>query len=637
MTEIKILFPPENHILYGDSLNFRYDIKNTTKDNAKTLVIVLDGTEYSIDIGQYKTKYTFTELKTGNHSLTGYLKTSTGKTIPNTDFTINFKAVTEKFTPPNLNWISIKEKLPLFIREDYKTFTKFVEVYYEWLQTSNNPVYSIFNSETFSDIEKTPEIFLESFRTQYLNDFPTNVLEINDQLNIRKVIKNIRQFYSSKGTEKSFKFLFRLLYNAYVEIYYPRKDLLVASGDLWIEKKSIRIRGINWNQANKIKKSVIYQRDAESNIISSARILSVNSFKIDTEEIFELTIDNIVGKFDLYTPEQSLVDYTEGYIGEKVYVDVLDNGEVIPHEVYMINGITSINVTTTGLTIGQYLTVLPNSPSTGKGFSAVVKTVDERGIPTSISIINHGYDYRGKENTFIIYRKESDNTLTALSGTITIAKLMYETGYYETIASAPSSTGVIRDNRKYQEMSYVIKSIYAGRPEVYLDAVKKLIHPAGVAVFHDTLHKRNTSIPPQNLSLVNRYTKPYIGNYLPYTFNTTKNLREDSYPNGNPVIYYNGLTDLYPNGVDFGSPLPNETTATLEHLPRPQQQIANSVKYTQFTFIPPVSDSGFVNEYWVVYPHPNTSLNVLNKNVPIKDLFIKDFITLFTETINFQQ
>jgi hypothetical protein len=252
MTEIKILFPPENHILYGNSLNFRYDIKNTTKDNAKTLVIVLDGTEYSIDIGQYKTKYTFTELKTGNHSLTGYLKTSTGKTIPNTDFTINFKAVTEKFTPPNLNWISIKEKLPLFIREDYKTFTKFVEVYYEWLQTSNNPVYSIFNSETFSDIEKTPEIFLESFRTQYLNDFPTNVLEINDQLNIRKVIKNIRQFYSSKGTEKSFKFLFRLLYNAYVEIYYPRKDLLVASGDLWIEKKSIRIRGINWNQANKI-------------------------------------------------------------------------------------------------------------------------------------------------------------------------------------------------------------------------------------------------------------------------------------------------------------------------------------------------------------------------------------------------
>jgi len=48
-------------------------------------------------------------------------------------------------------------------------------------------------------------------------------------------------------------------------------------------------------------------------------------------------------------------------------------------------------------------------------------------------------------------------------------------------------------------------------------------------------------------------------------------------------------------------------------------------------------DSGFVNEYWVVYPHPNTSLNVLNKNVPIKDLFIKDFITLFTEKINFQQ
>ena len=631
MSDIKILHPPQNYILYGTSLDFRYKIQtNLTKKFIKTLYLKLNDKEVEIDYNLGK--YTFDSLESGDYTLTGYFRTNEGKKVNNTEFVLNLKVIAEQFQPKNTNWYTIKEKLPQFIKEDHKTFTKFAEAYYEWLQKSNNPIYAIFNSETFSDIDTTPEIFLESFRTQYLNDFPINVLQLNDNLNLRTVIKNIKQFYSSKGTEKSFRFLFRLLYNAYVEIYYPRKDLLVASGNLWVERKTIRVRGLTWNEANNIKKSVVYQKQPGTNkIISSARIIDVTSFKINNEDVFELNVDNIVGKFDLYDSETTLEDYQNGYVGEKVYVEILDGNQVSSFEVYMINGITSIAVSNTGMSVGEYIIVEPTGSSTGNLFSGVIKEVNEKGIPTSITILNHGYDYRGALNTFSIKRKNVDNTSTILTGTVQVGKLIQETGYYNTIKSSPSSGGVIRDNRKYQEMSYVLKTELS--PERYIDAVKKLVHPAGIGVFSDVLIKDNNSIPPKESGHVNQYITPYIGNYLPYTFNTTKNLRNDLFEYGDSAIYPNGLTDLYPSGYNPTAPIPNEIYASIEHVPNVNQQLKDKVDITNFVYLPTVSDIENVNKYWVVYPNPNTTLGIINTNVAIKDLTIKNFVQFFSERI----
>lgn len=635
MSTISITYPYENCVLYGDTLNLKYKLNLVSADNAKFMVLSLNGYETIIDLKQYTKTYQLVGLNSGDNNISGYITTQSGKKISQSDFNINFKTVTEKFVPPNLNWISIRNNLPDFIKEDYKTFTKFVEAYYEWLQTSNNPLYSVFNSETFPDVDRTPEIFLEKFRTQYLNDFPLSILE-NKEVNIRNVIKNIKQFYQSKGTEKSFKFLFRLLFNTYIELYYPKKDLLIASGDLWVENTIIRIRGITWNEANKLKKSIIYQKKYNDDlkkyeIISSARIVDIDSYRIGKEEIFELTVDNIVGEFDIYSPEQSLTDYLQGYIGESVYVDVIDGKTVTPFQVYLINGISEITVSNPGLKSGEYIEVHPVSPSMGSLFSAVVRNVDSNGYPTEFVILNHGYDYRGAETNFKIYRKNPDNSLDELFGSIKIKKLFKESGYYRTKKSFPSSDGKIRDNRKYQESSYVIRSTF--KPEEYMDVIKKLVHPAGVGVFHDFLVYNTDDALINSSSIVNKYVRPYIGNYLPYTLLTFKNLRDDVYVYGLSNLYPDGLKDLYPSGFDSQQIQPDQITATTSHLPEYSNIIKDKVKYTKFTYLPLVSDITKINEYWVVFPHPNTTKGILNTDKRLMDLTIREFTTLFTETV----
>lgn len=621
MTKVKILYPPQNHILYGTELNFRYELTSLkSKDEVKTLVLILNGQEIQIPFDTKK--YTFNNLTNGSYILTGYLLNNKNVKIQNTDFELNFNVVSEKFTPNNLNWYIIKEKLPLFIREDYKVFSRFVEAYYEWLQKSNNPLYSLFNSEYFSDVDTTPEIFLESFRTQYLNDFPINILD-KKEVNIRNVIKNIKQFYSAKGTEKSFKFLFRLLYNAYVELYFPRKELLVASGNLWIERKIIRVRGIDWQTANLAKKSTIYQKNG-STITSTARIIDIKCIKVNEEDIFEFEVDNINGTFSLKTTDQNLSDFNNNSVlGETAYIDILNNSELSTVEVYLINGISKINITNRGLYPGTFLVVQPKTGYTGNSFFAIVKTSDEYGIPTEITILNHGYDYRGNSSGFKIYKKEI-NTLTEITGGITIEKLIIESGYYDTIKSSPSSGGVLRDNRKYQESSYVLKSSI--NPEIYMDIIKKLVHPAGIGVFPEVLIKNNLNMPLKESFLITNQVSPLIGNYLPYTFNTIKNLRDDIFPNGDPTLYPSGLSDLYPNGFDPVVSLPDENSASVPHSPRPFQQIKENVDDIRFTYLPTVSDINNANNYWVVYPNPNTVSNAINNDVPIKNLKILNFV-----------
>jgi len=635
MSDIQILFPPEDYVLYGSILKFRYQLKNNlTKKNFKTIYLNLDGLEVEDDYTN--NQYVFSNISEGDHTLSGYIKTKEGKKVDNTEFTLNFKSIQKSFIPPNSNWYLIKEKLPLFIQEDYKTFTRFIEAYYEWLEKSNNPIYMNFNSEFFGDVDTTPDLFLESFRTQYLNDFPINVL--NTSANIKNIVKHIKQFYSSKGTEKSIKFLFRLLYSAYTEIYYPRKYLLVASGNLWVERKTIRVRGLKTSDSLKINKSVIYQKKftstplpGQSNytISSSARIISVTPLRITEEDIFELEIDNIIGNFDLYDSQTSLTDYYEGYIGEKVYIDTIDGKEIIPVEVYMINGINDLVVTSTGLNSGDFIEIVPlsltNNSPTGNSFSGVVDSVDSTGKPEKITINNHGYDYRGSTNTFIIRRKNSDSSTDRLSGSFKIEKIMKETGYYETVSSSPSSGGVIRDNRKYQEMSYVIKNMID--PKIYIDNIKKLVHPAGMGVFSEVLYKKNTSIKINKTFYLKTFIKPYLGNFMPYTFNSYKNLRNDFFEYGD-LDYYNGnyLTDLYPNGFDPESEIPNEIYATKEHIPRPYKQLKQNVNNITFSYIPSVSDYSNINNYWVVFPNLN---QINNKTDPIKNLTIEQVIKFF--------
>ena len=625
MSIIEILYPTDKQIIYGDSFTFRYDIKNNVKSNYLKFVVLQLDDSTEVRIPWTDRKYFLQNISAGDHTLIGYLEDSRGTKVKQSDFELNFIAITEKYEPSNQTWSIITDKLPAFIREDYKTFTAFIKAYFEWTNKSNNPVYSLYSSGDFSDIDTSPEIFLESFRVNYLNDFPANILDLKDTVNIRNVIKNIKHYYSSKGTEKAYKFLFRLLYKTYVEIQYPRNLLLKASGSLWVENKFIKVRGLN-SLSDTLKSNLIYQYGKDlagkpnKTIVASARIQDVIMKKIDNETIYELQIDNIVGSFGVNTGIYNYTAFVDsGISGEEVFIDTILDGEISRQSAYLIQNITLINVTTPGLVPGDNIIVTPGQNSTGNSFSALVAMVDKSGVPTDIRITNTGYDYRGDNFNILVKRGDTES---ALKGNVSTFPVFFEPGYHETNVSSPSSNGILQDNRKYQELSYVIKT--GIMESEFLDIIKRLIHPAGFAVYTEQYVQsyEKTSFL-SNVSTANLFFKPLLGNLIAHQFNSTANIRntgDEDYP------------DLYPNGFDPSQPVPdhNNPNTYFVHTPSTNGAINTFVESVRFSYLPNVSDIDKRNEYWVVYPSLSFILGV---DTPLKDLKIKDIIQIFAGTL----
>lgn len=137
----------------------------------------------------------------------------------------------------------IKKDIPQYIRMEYPNFVAFIEYYYEWMQEKGAPYHFIANSLNYADVDRTSLAFLEEFGKNFLNPLPDVIYDNN---NIATLVKNIEQYYSARGSEKAFKFLFRLFeykdnHDRELEFYYPSYDMLRVSDGKWVNEKSIKI------------------------------------------------------------------------------------------------------------------------------------------------------------------------------------------------------------------------------------------------------------------------------------------------------------------------------------------------------------------------------------------------------------
>src|SRR6266702_5254421 len=107
----------------------------------------------------------------------------------------------------------IESQFPNFIRENGPQFVAFVQAYYEWLETVNQPVYLARRYYDIKDIDQTLDEFIVFFKNKYLIgiDFDTTT-------DIRHIIKHALDIYRSKGTPRELKLLFGLVYGKDVDL-----------------------------------------------------------------------------------------------------------------------------------------------------------------------------------------------------------------------------------------------------------------------------------------------------------------------------------------------------------------------------------------------------------------------------------
>ena len=197
----------------------------------------------------------------------------------------------------------IKNQVPEFVKDQHPLFVDLIVAYYEWLSQNEGIFVKSLqenNPNKFVDIDETVEDFFSSFIKAYLNEFPLQlILEEKGgiKLDIRKAIKNFKKFYNSKGTEKSYRFLFRILYNSEIEIYYPKNDVLNLSGGKWTQKSFMRCKKIDGVDEYKLSKNYIYQKenitDPYSKFTARALVNRVKIFTINNIKVVELEIENL--------------------------------------------------------------------------------------------------------------------------------------------------------------------------------------------------------------------------------------------------------------------------------------------------------------------------------------------------------
>jgi len=125
----------------------------------------------------------------------------------------------------------IESQFSEFIRADGPKFISFVKAYFEYMEQSNKALDSSRGLFDNLDIDRTVDDFIEYFQREFMNTIPRNIAA-----NKRLLIKHIKQLYRSRGSQESYRFLFRAMFDTEIDFYYPGDDILRVSDGRWVNE-----------------------------------------------------------------------------------------------------------------------------------------------------------------------------------------------------------------------------------------------------------------------------------------------------------------------------------------------------------------------------------------------------------------
>ena len=144
--------------------------------------------------------------------------------------------------------------------------------------------------------------FVRNFESQYLASFPEESLKA--EVDKKVLIKNIKQFYKSKGTEQSIKFIFSSIIAKEPEdiptVYYPKDFTIKPSGGEWVKSYSLKAKIISGNPYKLIGKKITQFPDLYDSTITNAFAIvdAIANLGNDYYEII-LSEKSIVGEFKI--------------------------------------------------------------------------------------------------------------------------------------------------------------------------------------------------------------------------------------------------------------------------------------------------------------------------------------------------
>ena len=156
-----------------------------------------------------------------------------------------------------------------------------------------------------------PLYMLGKFKEQFLATYPKNFAE---GVTESTIIKRIKDFYSSKGTGRSFQFVIRTLFGVESEVSYPRERIFKPSDAFYTSREIIRAVPVTGNPIDLVGQVLYQDADPNDPNVDAARIYVKGVVEVFTPDgaIFEIDVDtnNSLGTF--VTPYKTVLSQDLG-------------------------------------------------------------------------------------------------------------------------------------------------------------------------------------------------------------------------------------------------------------------------------------------------------------------------------------
>ena len=233
-----------------------------------------------------------------------------------------------------------------------------------------NPVQNIQQLLELANVDSTIFKFLDNFRDAFLDGMVDNLAAGVDK---RKLTKNIRDLYISKGTRKGHELFFRLLFNDDAVISYPNEQMLRASDGTWTTKRIMRVTETAGNADELIGQTITGATSGATAIPVST--IGIREAFTDIVEV-EIDIDTQTGTFVAGETIQGISNVSDQDVSLTILSVIAD---------------ADVSATDEGqyYTVGQQVNIASAGSQTA---TAIINTVGSGGV-TSIEIDDAGSNY----------------------------------------------------------------------------------------------------------------------------------------------------------------------------------------------------------------------------------------------------
>lgn len=181
----------------------------------------------------------------------------------------------------------IESQFPSVFKEEGPQLVQFVKAYYEWMESTGQPLFHSRRLPSYRDIDETLDEFVTFFKLKYLPN-----IQFTTASSRRLFVKNALDFHRSKGSSRSVELFFKLIYGVSASIYYPGDDLFRASDGEWVVPVYLEI------SPSPMSKSFVGQQIVGVNSLASAFVQAYNRIRIKGKYIEVFYLSDLSGTFE---------------------------------------------------------------------------------------------------------------------------------------------------------------------------------------------------------------------------------------------------------------------------------------------------------------------------------------------------